>query len=818
MRRIGLAAALFALVLFFRFGLPVRAARGHGHPRDLITTAINDNQRIVLRGNTRWEANRHNDRGPVPDHFKLEHMLLQLRRPAELQQEFDTYVDGLTRSQSANFHQWLAPAEVGDQYGLSDADLLLIKFWLRVHGIRVNYVYPNRVLLDVSATARQIRETFRADIHFLDVNGVRHYANMNDPEIPTALAPAIAGIVSLSDFRPHSMLRMRPRYTYTDTTGTYQAVTPADLAAIYNLNPLFSQGITGAGQTIAIVEDTDPFTLNDWSAFETKFQLTKYGGPLPTLTHPNLGGNCVDPGVNGDDGELALDIEYAAAAAPGASLQLATCVDLFAAITNLINATPHPYIISVSYNECEAFLGAGSNAFISSTYQMAASEGISIFVSSGDEGPASCDAGGTAATHGITVGGLSSTAFNVSVGGTDFIDTFNNNVSTYWTSTNGSVLQSANGYIPEIPWNNSCASILVAQFYGGTTTPFGATGFCNTTTGRNFFRTTSSGSGGPSGCATGTATTSGVVSGSCAGYQKPTWQAGLFGNPNDGVRDQPDVSLFAANGIWNHFYVFCYTDTANGGAPCTGNPDPTASPASSATWSAAGGTSFAAPILAGIQALVNQRTSALTRSPVPGQGNPNPVYYSIAASEYGPSGSSLCNSSNQPLPRRGVSTSCVFYDVTQGDLDLNCTNGSPNCFGGAAGNVQGVLVTGAVSGLTFTGGAGYASAPACTISAPHNSGAYNGYTGGVQATCTATISGGSVNSVTLNNPGAGYAPIPLCTLTGGGGSGATCTVSGVTKAAYQPSFPATPGWDFATGIGTINVYNLVFSPVWVQGP
>ena len=48
-----------------------------------------------------------------------------------------------------------------------------------------------------------------------------------------------------------------------------------------------------------------------------------------------------------------------------------------------------------------------------------------------------------------------------------------------------------------------------------------------------------------------------------------------------------------------HYYVFCWSDTANGGAACTGAPS---------SWSGAGGTSFASPIMAGIQALVNQKT------------------------------------------------------------------------------------------------------------------------------------------------------------------------------------------------------------------
>ena len=224
-------------------------------------------------------------------------------------------------------------------------------------------------------------------------------------------------------------------------------------------------------------------------------------------------------------------------------------------------------------------------------------------------------------------------------------------------------------------------------------------------------------------------------------------------------------------------------------------------------------------MFAGIQALVNQRTSALTIPGTPGQGNPSPVYYAIAKAEFGTAGSTLCDSSMQPLPRHGVGTTCAFYDVTEGDLDVNCMTGTPNCFGGTAGNFDGVLSTGGVSGITLlTNGSGYTSAPTCTISAPHTPFPYNGYPGGSQATCTATSNGLQVTGVTLTNAGAGYAPNPLCTLSGGGGSGATCRVSGVTVASYQPSFAATPGWDFATGIGTPNVYNLVFSPLWAEGP
>src|SRR5216684_2741173 len=139
---------------------------------------------------------------------------------------------------------------------------------------------------------------------------------------------------------------------------------------------------------------------------------------------------------------------------------------------------------------------------------------------------------------------------------------------------------------------------------------------------RSHGMTTVAGGGGPSQCASGTPSTASVVSGSCQGWPKPSWQ-NVLGNPNDGVRDTPDISLFAADGLWSHFYVFCWSDAANGGAACGSDPS---------AWSGAGGTSFASPIMAGIQALINQKAGGP-------QGNPAPIYYQLASAEYGSSGS-----------------------------------------------------------------------------------------------------------------------------------------------------------------------------------
>src|SRR6266849_4832802 len=684
------------------------------HARPRITQSVDDMNRVVLEGSTHPEARPANDRGAVANDFAMEHMLLQLKRSPEQEQAVQQFIDELQTKGSPNFHRWLTAEEFGERFGLAKPDLDAVSGWLESHGFRVNVVYPSGMLIDFSGTAAQVHNAFQTEIHHLEVKGERHVGNMSDPRIPAALSPVVVGVVSLHDFRPHAMHHLRKastEFTFTDSLGnaTY-AVVPADLAKIYDLNPLFSAGISGQGQTIVLIEDTDVFSASDWSTFRQTFGLSGYTSASFAQVHPPAppsqpANNCAAPGVIApNDAEAILDAEWASASAPSAAIEMAACADTRAtfggliAIQNLINAsTPPPSIMSISYGQCETVNGAAANAAYNSAYQQAAAEGVSVFVAAGDSGAAGCDNSVAKATHGIAVNAFASTPNNVAVGGTDFSDTYSSTNTTYWNSTNTPTFGSALSYIPEIPWNDSCAGALLSAHLGYSPT-YGSTSLCNDPLFGSFFETTVAGGGGPSACATGTPSISGVVSGSCAGWPKPSWQT-VLGNPNDGVRDTPDVSLFAADGLWSHFYVFCWSDTAHGGAACGSNPS---------AWSGAGGTSFASPIMAGIQALINQKAGGP-------QGNPAPVYYQLAVSEYGSAGNTSCNSSN------GTSTAstCIFYDVTLGDMGVDCTG--PNCY----------------------------------------------------------LGGGTVGVLSTSNT------------------------------AFLPAYGTTTGWDFATGIGTVNATNLV---------
>ena len=686
----------------------------------LIVERVDSTRLHRLPGNTRPEANAQNDAGAVPDGFAMEHMQLQLQRSAAQEQAAQQFIDQLHNPKSPSFHKWITAEQFGQTYGASQQDVNTITSWLQSQGFTVHSVSPGRMTVDFSGNASQVRQAFHTEIHYITVRGVRHIANMSDPQIPAALAPAVAGVVSMHDFTPHAMKKSRPAFTFTSQGSTYQAVTPADLATIYNLTPLFNAGYTGVGQTIAVIEDSNLYDSTDWDTFRSTFGLSQYASGSLTTVHPapaSGGSNCQNPGLSsGDDGEAILDAEWASAAAPDAAILVASCANTrttfggLIALQNLVGGANPPGVISISYGDCEADNGAAANAAFSSAFQQAVAEGISVFVASGDEGAAGCDAGASGATHGIGVSAWASTPYNVAVGGTDFGDSYAGTTATYWGSTNTATFGSAMSYVPEIPWDDSCASGLLATALGFTAT-YGADGFCASATARqDGLVQVAAGGGGPSGCATGNPSANGIVGGTCQGYAKPSWQSGLAGVPSDGVRDVPDISLFAGTGTWGHYYVICWSDTRNGGAPCSGDPS---------TWAGAGGTSFSAPLMAGIQALVNQKKGSA-------QGNPNYVYYQLA-------GSATCNSSSGDP---GVSA-CVFHNVTVGDIDVNC-GGSQNCFGETAS-----------TGLGRRG----------------------------QSTANGALSSSDQT--------------------------------------YAPAFAAAAGWNFATGVGSVNAFNLVNS--WPTG-
>ena len=458
---------------------------------------------------------------------------------------------------------------------------------------------------------------------------------------------------------------------------TYFAVTPSDFHTIYDENGLFDGSsvvgkVTGKGVTVAVAEQTD-IKPADVQNFRSQFGLSGYAGTL-SLTHP---GGCVDPGFTDDEGEAALDAEWSGAVAPDAAIIEAACSSsetgfgVMTALQNLIELGTPASAISVSYGGSEVGNGIVFLTEWSNLVEEGAAEGISIFVSTGDGAVDIADTLAPLATRGLSVNGLASNIYDTAVGGTDFGDTVVGLNGTFWNSANSTTGGSAKSYVPEIPWDNSCSSYVNWAGAGAA----GPLQNCNDPKTSAFYQDVIGGSGGQS-----------------LLFAKPSWQlTSVPGVPKDGVRDLPDISLFAANGLWNHFYLSCMSDANHSGVPCDfTNPD-------DFFGSASGGTSFAAPDFAGIAALVAELYGKV--------GNMAPALYQIAKIQYkNKLLAAQCQTTNFP-----ANPLCVFHDVAVGDNSVACQAGTPNCYTNSLSTMGiGISSTSTTTQSTaFNAGVGY---------------------------------------------------------------------------------------------------------------
>jgi hypothetical protein len=658
--RIVFVSAVFVL-------LPIMTAAQQSVPAR-ITQPIDETNLTVLRGNTHPLARAEFDRGPAPSNLPLNRMLLVLQRSPQQEAALEALLDEQQDKSSPNYHSWLTPQEFGQQFGPADQDIQTVTSWLSAQGFQVSRISAGGLVIEFSGSAGQLQAAFHTAIHKYTVNGEDHWANSSDPQIPAALAPVVAGIDSLNNFprRPMSELvgtfsrdkvtgkvtAVKPAFTFPYQSTEYYALGPYDFSTIYDVTSLWTSGVNGSAQHIAIVAETD-INPQDFSDFHTMFGQTS---PAPVL---NVIHDGPDPGIVGDEPEADIDTQWSSAVAPGATIDLVVDestettagVDLSAEYIVDNNLDP---VMSESYGICELELGTTGNTYYSQLWEQAAAQGITAFISSGDAGSAVCDQGQSYAQNGLSVNGLGSTPYNVSVGGTDFNDI--NSFSTYWSATNNPATgASAISYIPEMTWNDSCTNSEIFSFFGVTT----AEQACNNANAQNEgLLAVVGGSGGQSNC---TAPTGQTATSCAGGYPKPAWQEGT-GVPSDGKRDVPDVSLFASNGFNGSFYIVCQSDAVASNS-CSLN-----SPYLGTNFQGYGGTSVASPALAGIMALVNQKYGR--------QGNANYVLYGLA------------------------SQSGVFHDVPVGStIAMPCKNPSPNCTVTTPDDTYGVL-----SGYSTTAG------------------------------------------------------------------------------------------------------------------
>jgi Pro-kumamolisin, activation domain len=724
-----------SLVLASLSLLPAGAFAQTSNVAPRITQAIDETSLVTISSSVHPLAQAKYDRGPVADSQPIHRGLLLLQRSPEQEAALRQLMDGQQSKSSPNYHQWLTPQQMGQLYGPAQADIQTVSSWLSSHGFQVNRVSASGTIIEFTGTAGEVQSAFHTAIHTYEVNGGTHFANSSPVKIPAALAPVVAGVVSLHNFPKKPMSHAvgvfskskttgevkalarfgptpaghfpTPDFTFAfngcsesnnvDTSNTCHALGPADFNTIYSV----PAGADGTNQSIAIVGDSEICTANS-PDFNTQFvgpfgnTVTCSSDDVATFrslfglpaNSPNVILDGPDPGFNSDETEGDLDVEWSGAIAPKATINFVIAesteatagIDLAAEYIVDNNVAP---VLSESFGGCEA---AVINQFYSELWEQAAAQGITVVISSGDSGSAACDDENTefTAAFGLAVSGIASTPFNVAVGATDFNYTVAGYPGNFWSTTNTAMTQaSALGPIPETPWNDSCAQSL-------------STVACSTLSAESNPVSSSlnivAGGGGQSNClsfktqdqnGTIVCQTPTFASNTVLGYPKPSWQPVATANGltmvTDVTRDVPDVALFGADGLVSaSFYIVCEQDLDANDAPCSlSTQEPFA------TFIGVGGTSSSTPAFAAIMALVNQKLAGLG---IPaGQGNADYVLYPLA-----------------------VSHPNSFNDVTVGNNSVPCAStaagAAPDC---SVNSGTGNLVDAPSTTTAWSAGAGY---------------------------------------------------------------------------------------------------------------
>jgi len=617
--------------------------------RNRITEAIENSNVSPMAGSVHPMARSEFDQGLTDNAKVLEGMTLHFKRSDAQEANLKALMQAQQDPSSPSYHKWLTPTQFGQQFGMSAPDIAKASAWLQQQGFTVTAVAQSNNSISFSGSVAAVEGAFQTKIHNYSVNGETHFANATPISLPNALAGAVNSVSGLNNFRLKPKVRLAknnstgPSARFTSgVTGTHY-LAPGDIATIYDINPLYTAGDTGKGVTIAVTGQTS-IVAADITDFRAAAGLSVNNPTVvsvPGSTPPTAPAGA----ASGDLDETDLDLEWSGGVATAASVILVNSADvntsLEYAISNSINGITVP-IISQSYGTCEANYMSATLTEIEGYLEQANSQGQTVLMPAGDTGAADCDDDAAnpieSATLGLAVDYPGSSVYVTTLGGTEFMGDGTaaapqTGAGTYWNSSgtggvSDDLVTSAKSYIPEMVWNDTTISI---DNNGG----FAA------------------GGGGVSSL-----------------WKKPSWQAGVPGIPADGFRDVPDLSWDASN--YHDSYLYC-TQVLTVGSPgtyvssCQANSFrlSDAGQSDDATFaSLAGGTSFSVPQFAGLLAIIEQKINSGG-----GLGNINPSLYTLASN--------------------ATTYASAFHDITTGNNQVPCTDGTPNCAATGNNNVIG---------------------------------------------------------------------------------------------------------------------------------
>jgi xanthomonalisin len=311
---------------------------------------------------------------------------LNLRNVDQLQ----SFLQSVNQPGSANYHQFLTPAQFKAQYAPTDAQVQTVVAHLKAYGFTNIKVAPNNMLVSATGTAASANAAFNANMKTFSFKGKQHFANASDVTVPQSLGGIVDGVLGLQDYvKPHVMSHRISGDAKTQASSSQVGHQPTDFPKIYDVGSTPSAstttvGIITWGDMTQTVKDLNTFTKNAGLA------------TVNTLTVPGGSGTLAN---DGDDGEWALDsqditavsggvkqlIFYAAINGDSNDSQL-TDATITAAYNTAVTDNVAK-VINVSLGEDEtAANNSGTQAADDKVFAQAVAQGQTFSVAAGDAG------------------------------------------------------------------------------------------------------------------------------------------------------------------------------------------------------------------------------------------------------------------------------------------------------------------------------------------------------------------------------------------------------------------------------------------------
>jgi subtilase family serine protease len=298
------------------------------------------------------------------------------------------------------FHQYITPQRFAESFGGYEADYTALKNWAAANGLVVSQESVARTNLTVRGSVAQFQTLFKTQLNtYRASDGQNFYSASIKPTVPAEIASKISGVIGLTAGKPLAQLakvakvlgedpQVRSDKMRTDTAGgtgpggTYSCT---DLRYIYSVP---TWGVLEKGMIVAVFEQ-GYYRPSDVEKYFNKFGIGR--NTKQTVVAVDQSPIDIESAVEGED---CLDIDMLVGMNPHiAEVKVfiddyqydpfsVAMVDAFQAIAD--DGTPQ--IVSVSYGEDEGYFGSSAENAEDTALQQLATEGITVFASSGDSG------------------------------------------------------------------------------------------------------------------------------------------------------------------------------------------------------------------------------------------------------------------------------------------------------------------------------------------------------------------------------------------------------------------------------------------------